>query len=141
MGAELGVAREWVSRLENGDGAFSPPIQKRIMQLERDPAVTLDHISGEMVIEPQAPYGAAGDLRQRIARHVRQSIDLAGDDVSRLGWLLVQAETHMTPPPTWRSAADAEGEAKGRALYEEIARRAREAKAATEAMHGEQQAG
>lgn len=58
MGEKLGVAREWISRLENDRGEFSPTLRRQLEHLEQ---VHLSHIEGKKtttVEEEPARYPA-----------------------------------------------------------------------------------
>lgn len=58
--------------------------------------------------EPRSKYGHPHpeELRQRIRELIEESLHLAGDDVTRLGWILVQLEQHARPPTNWIGPAE-----------------------------------
>ena len=109
----LGIARQWLSKIENGHQEVSPAIFLRFEALKRHPRFTKDDILGEregMLDEPSGPYGAPTDDAQarEMVRLIEEAVDgvvkIAGNDLARLGWILEQAKAHLTPPANWTAA-------------------------------------
>lgn len=67
-------------------------------------APTWPDLAESALAEDQAPYGTPAQIRREIARRHADLLDVAGDDVARLGWILIQTQTHLTPPAEWRQA-------------------------------------
>ena len=106
MGKNLGVAREWVSRLENGKGEFSPTIKAVIARMEDD---LRTHRSSRSVAGSQAVYGGgriitpsefqAGPAnqpeRQTIEALFTKYLDVAEQVPGGLGHAWVQVKLHL----------------------------------------------
>jgi transcriptional regulator with XRE-family HTH domain len=111
---ELGIAREWLSKIENGKVAVSAEVFLAFERLEREHGVTSD-VNPAAVQEAPAAYGPADRLRGEIRGDVETTIAAAGDDVGRLGWIREQVRAHVTPPASWRDLkAEAQHGAKER---------------------------
>jgi len=124
----LGVAREWVSRLENRRGEFSEPIKHRIVQLENE-ALSHEHMRHRLMVEeppemlpvvptvrelmltataPGPPLEVRSteqqaELRELAAKLLSEALHSAGDDLARIGWIVEQLRTHLRPPAHWRT--------------------------------------
>lgn len=61
----------------------------------------------EPVAEEAGSYGTAENLRSEFRSIVERDLAAAGDDPTRLGWLLQQALLHLTPPPHWQTRESA----------------------------------
>lgn len=120
FGKLLGVARAYVSRLENGHFAISDQVAGRLAEIEAAHGINArtKMTDGDMVLaEDQAPYGETEHLRVEIRRKVEDSIRAAGGDRIKLGWLLSQINEHTRPQAHWTDA-------EGRERYEQIRARA-----------------
>lgn len=62
-----------------------------------------DNLDADSVREEQMPYGTAAMLRREIQAHHEELITHAGDDVARLGWILIQTKTHLATPADWKA--------------------------------------
>lgn len=80
--------------------------------------------------EDASPYGTAPIVK--IRREIRESIeallDIAGDDVARLGWIVEQLRGHLRAPGHWESST-IHAEVIEQVLAEELKERAAQPKA------------
>ncbi len=108
MAAGLRITPEWLSKIMNGHVEGSDNIGLRLDEFVRQRGVepsSLAKVEGTSthVAETPAGYGPAATLRAEIQRFIALSIQAAGDDVGKLGWLREQLRSHFAPPPHWRS--------------------------------------
>jgi transcriptional regulator with XRE-family HTH domain len=99
---ELGVTREWVSKLENVRGDFSEFIRLKIEALERKYPEQVREPTSHHVAEPAGGYGDAGAAQGKIREQLEELLFAAGGDQARLGWILEQMRAHLAPPDHWQ---------------------------------------
>jgi transcriptional regulator with XRE-family HTH domain len=103
MGDLLGKSREWIGKLERGEREISDRIFLRFEKVRREPRF-LDKSEPELsqhVAEAPGSYGTPDMLRAEIRRLLGSTINLAGDDVGKLGWVREQLLRHVTAPAHW----------------------------------------
>eukprot|EP01012_Entosiphon_sulcatum_P067127 TRINITY_DN96662_c0_g1_i1.p1 TRINITY_DN96662_c0_g1~~TRINITY_DN96662_c0_g1_i1.p1 ORF type:complete len:159 (-),score=18.92 TRINITY_DN96662_c0_g1_i1:209-685(-) len=113
MAGLLGVAREWLSKIENGKTPVSADVFLAFEKLLREHK----HTSQGMVHEAKAgsgPVDMFGDLRvvdatfdgtslrDEVRRIFEESLAAAEADPGRLGWLREQLLKHLAVPDHWR---------------------------------------
>lgn len=118
MAARLHISANYLSQIENGREP-SMRVLEACKRLEQDviaaqesDRVTLPESMPGHVGEAPAHYGSIDLIRQELRQKLERTIGAAGDDRDRLGWISVQLETHLRPPPQWIDDAAAVTEAK-----------------------------
>jgi len=99
MGAELGVTREWISKLENRREDFSELI---ILKLK-----ALQHGGSSMAVgEPSSLFGGPAPNEEALVDELDKSfqeiISSAKGDLGRLGWIREQLAAHLAIPGHWK---------------------------------------
>lgn len=97
----LMVSRNYVSQIESGKKKPALRLIQQMKDLAFSPAHsgTLTQSTAREVVE--MTYGAAGDLRRKIADDFNRLLDAAGSDVVKLGWIATQLAMHLRPPAHW----------------------------------------
>lgn len=92
----LGIAREWLSRIENNRSPISAAVYLKLRDLMgREPDVT-------PVNEDPSPYGGQKPITHELREHLDAFIDSCEGDTRRLAWAKIQLEEAL-PLDKWRS--------------------------------------
>lgn len=121
LAAGLRITPEWLSRIYTGKAEGSSDLELRLdaflTQKGIDPRSILE-IEPTSIAEdsPQAPYGTAQTLRAEAYELMDEVLEAAGDDLTRIGWVIVQLKTHLAIPAPWVTtpAAKIPGRKKGK---------------------------
>lgn len=113
---KLGVAWPRVGNWFQGRNLPTPRYRKPLADLLNVNEEWLIHgleYTREVKIEDSVVMGdgnttIAERVSEEILSIVRSSIEAAGDDLSRLGWLKEQALEHLKPPARWSEASEIE---------------------------------
>lgn len=94
----LGIARVWLSKIENGHKLISDTLFLRFEALKRNPKFT-GATTSESVMEEQKPYlaGDAPASRPRIEQWIKGYLDLAEQTPGGLGYAWGQVRLHLRP--------------------------------------------
>jgi transcriptional regulator with XRE-family HTH domain len=100
----LGVAREWLNKIENGKAPVSAELYLRFEAIKRDPAFTREKPGAPLLIqEDAAPFGPAESARlvTEIREKLQQLLNATGGDPRRLGWLHEELERMQRKTKDW----------------------------------------
>lgn len=122
---ELGVTVTWVSKLRSGKGTFSDAIKRQIGNLERLHLGQLRESTSHTLrdVDATAAYETGGKLENIIRHKIEILLRKAAGNPERLGWISVQIDSHLSPPPGWQVSTDPTENRAVRAAIEEGRRR------------------
>lgn len=100
---KLGVAREWLSKIENNKTPVSAELYLKLQALQREDDFTRRQASQPKVTDVPAGYQSSpvDTLKGEIENELERLRASAGDDIGRLGWLrqelrVLNARAHLT---------------------------------------------
>jgi transcriptional regulator with XRE-family HTH domain len=120
LAEQLGVAPSAVS---NWETMANGPTRARLKVIADRLGVSLDYLThgaaGAQLREEHAPYGVSpgSALAQQALDYFVTFLDHCGDDPKRLGWTLVELESHF-PHDKWESKIHVPGHAPSRRVAE-----------------------
>jgi transcriptional regulator with XRE-family HTH domain len=98
---KLGIAREWLSKVENGKTPVSADLFLKLGTLRREEHFTTAGSRSSMVRDDAGPSGTTDSLRKEIRERIEDVIRFAGDDAGKLGWIREQVIRHASAPDHW----------------------------------------
>jgi len=119
----LMVSRNYISQIESGKKKPALRLLRQIEALTKSTTVSPvdpgEPLSGGEKAAAALDDGAAA-LRSEIRTYIERLLAIAGNDPTRLGWVLTQLHIHLRPPEHW-TPARAEATPVARAITPEIA--------------------
>lgn len=120
MAQLLGVAREWLSKIENGKTPVSADVFLKFESVKRE----FEHTS-QRAVQPTLPVagqrepfvaidavvtpGPVETLRGEVRKIFEDTLAAAGSDTGRIGYLREQLLQHFAVPDHWRARRPASG--------------------------------
>ena len=107
LGKLLDTSREWIGMIERGDRPISAAIYLRFENLKREPRFRSDSSSvsgGDFPPIPPASVvagGSPGILARQARTILENTLDAAGTDLAKLGWVREQLRSHLAVPAHW----------------------------------------
>lgn len=99
MGEELGVTREWISKLENCREDFSELIILKLKALQHGGSPLAAREGASLFGGPAQP---AATLIDELDETYQMIIASAAGDPGRLGWIREQLAVHLAIPSHWK---------------------------------------